>query len=173
MVWITVNSTTPKPKNTDRTAPILASSDRRVRCVNQPTHKSPKTAESAEPIIKPTSERPSPPSATMTIKAIPTPGRVAWLIASLTSARLRKNKNVPVTPAAAPKSAAPMATSVALYPICRLSADSRSPMAQPAPLRPSSPASGGTSPDARSLRGRAGALTCEAGSSCAVASRPP
>ena len=114
MVWMTVSSTMPKPKNTDRTAPIAASSARRVRREIHSTSSRPTMAETAEPSRRPGRLRPSPPSATIAMKASPMPGRVACATASLTSARLRRNRNVPPLPAATPSSAAPTATRAAL-----------------------------------------------------------
>ena len=112
--WITVRSTMPSPKNTDSTAPIAASSPRRVREAIHSTTTSPIAAVIAEPARRPRRLRPSPPSATMTMKAAPTPGSVACATASETSARLRKNRNVPAAPAAKPSIPAPTATSAAL-----------------------------------------------------------
>ena len=113
-VWMTVISTTPRPKKLDSTAPMAASSPRRVRRVSQLTQSRPSPAEAAAPSNSPGSARPSPPAMTIRMKASPIPGRVAWLTASLTSARLPSTRNTPVTPAAIPSSPAPSVTSVAL-----------------------------------------------------------
>ena len=114
MVWITVSKTMPSPKKTERTEPIAASSASRVRLLSHETKSNPAAAESAAPNSSPIKLRPSPPNATITMKASATPGSVAWEMASLTNARLRKNRKVPPTPAAMPKSVAPSVTSVAL-----------------------------------------------------------
>ena len=53
----------------------------------------------------------------------PSPGRVAWEIASLINAFLRRYRNVPAIPVAMPNSVAPSVTKVALYPSVRLRAD--------------------------------------------------
>ena len=68
----------------------------------------------AEPNNNPNKLRPSPPSQIITIKATPTPGKVAWAIASETSARFRKKRNVPAEPEAIPKNIAPKVTRATL-----------------------------------------------------------
>ena len=93
---------------------MAASSVRRVWRIIQPITSRPTPADSAAPIRSPGRNRPSPPSATITMKARPIPGKVACEIASDTSARLRRNMKLPVTPAAMPSKVAPIATSVAL-----------------------------------------------------------
>ena len=77
MVWMTVRSTMPKPKNTESTAPMAASSVSRVRVESHCTAKRPRAAVTAEPASSPGRFRPSPPSATITMKASATPGSVA------------------------------------------------------------------------------------------------
>jgi len=71
-------------------------------------------AVTADPASSPARLRPSPPSATITMKASATPGSVAWATPSETSARLRRKRNVPDAPAAKPRSVAPSVTSVTL-----------------------------------------------------------
>ena len=114
MFWIRVNMTTPNPKKLDRTAPIAASSDNLVRDFRKLTANRPSAALIAEPSNKPSNARPVPPKATITINPPQRPGRVAWLIASDSKARLRRNINVPVTPAAMPKTPAPNMTKATL-----------------------------------------------------------
>ena len=46
----------------------------------------------------------------MRMKAMAMPGRVAWLRASLRSARFRSRRNVPTRPAAIPSKVVPMMT---------------------------------------------------------------
>ena len=70
--------------------------------------------ESVAPIRSPSNDLPSPPMATITRNAMPMPGKVAWLSASLTRERLRKSKNVPTTPADNPSSMTPTVTRIAL-----------------------------------------------------------
>ena len=126
MDWMTVSRTMPKPKKTESTAPIAASSESRVRRDIHSTIRSPAHALMADPSKSPGRLRPSPPTETMMMKAIATPGSVAWATASETSARLRRNRNVPAAPAAKPSRAAPIPTSAALYPAFNRRASKRS-----------------------------------------------
>ena len=84
----TVSSMMPTPKNTESTAPMAASTVRRVLEVSRLTQTRPIQAEIADPASRPGRNLPSPPNAAMAMKARATPGRVAWLMASLTSERL-------------------------------------------------------------------------------------
>ena len=112
--WMTVSRTMPKPKNTDKTAPIAASSANRVRRTSHSIASNPTRADRREPRSRPNRLLPSPPIATIRRKARPIPGKVAWATASDTRARRRRNRNVPATPADTPSKAAPIATRAAL-----------------------------------------------------------
>ncbi len=114
MAWMTVSSTMPPPKKTESTAPMAASSASRVRREIHCTVTRPSQALNADPASRAGRLRPSPPSATRTMKATPTPGRVACATASESSARLRRNMKVPVLPAAIPSRVVPTVTSAAL-----------------------------------------------------------
>ena len=104
----------PKPKKTESTAPMAVSSASRVRWMIHSTSQRPRSALAAEPTSSPASERPSPPIATIAMKASPMPGRVACATASETSARRARTRKVPAAPAAIPSRPAPIATSAAL-----------------------------------------------------------
>jgi hypothetical protein len=103
--WITVSSTIPKPKNTPSTAPIAASSVRRVRATIHWMRSSPTAALMAEP-----SSRPSKVAPVSAQRHHDDEGQAHARKGGMRdrvghSARLRRSRKVPVAPAAKPSSA--------------------------------------------------------------------
>ena len=123
--WINVSKTMPSAKKVESTVPIAVSSVSRVRRVIHSTAKTPMPALNVAPNKSNHNERPSPKAHVPNKKASAIPGNVAWLMASLTSARFRNRTNTPIAPAPAPKMAEPINTKEVLYPACKLRAKSR------------------------------------------------
>ena len=82
-----------------------------------------KAALAADPVRSMANCRSSQPNPRAIKNASPSPGKVAWEIASLINAFLLKYRNVPAIPAAAPSRLDPSVTRVALYPRDKESAD--------------------------------------------------
>ncbi len=104
------SSATPKPKKTLSTTPSAASSltgERRWMTESAPIPSSPVTEAPASSRGR---LRGSQPTCTARMKAAHTPGSVAWAMASLTSARRRRTRKVPIGPQAAPRSVVPAST---------------------------------------------------------------
>ena len=104
----------PAPKKTLSTVPMAASSGNLVWSRIHCTAITPNAPLAAAPISRIGRLRPSSPSAVATRKPRATPGRVAWLMASLTSARRRSSTKTPITPAPAPSKADPNRTTLVL-----------------------------------------------------------
>lgn len=93
---------TPTPKKTESTKPIATSSRSFVVLRISSIVAMPATPEIVAPRRRPGRDLPSPPSETITAKAIAMPGRVAWERASPMSERFLRRRKEPTSPAAIP-----------------------------------------------------------------------
>jgi hypothetical protein len=109
-----VRRTIPRPKKTDRTAPIAASSLSRVRRVIQSIARSPRPALTADPSISPGRKRPFPVASAMMMNARTEPGQGRMADRVADEGALAQVDEVPTAPALAPRRAAPIPTSAAL-----------------------------------------------------------
>ena len=108
--WIIPIIAIPRPKKTLKTMPSAASSFSRVVLRMNRIHPVPIKPDINPPIRSPSRDLPVPPQEVMTMKAIPIPGSVAWLIASPIRDRFLNRINVPIIPAASPRSMVPITT---------------------------------------------------------------